>query len=127
MLDETSDFRVTMPREYFLLIDHLYNLQEKSKGIFINNDYKYSKTVQFNRIIEWLDTWSEEEFRKYNCYHLGNLNLNITLWIKNIFFNLIVAIFLKLRNNFSWYSWFCCGGSDYDAGCYRETTFASLC
>ena len=68
MCDDSPDYRVTMPREYFLLIDHLYNLQEKATGIFANNDYTHSKTLEFNEICEWLDTWSDTAFRKFVAF-----------------------------------------------------------
>ncbi|XP_037938311.1 type II inositol 1,4,5-trisphosphate 5-phosphatase [Teleopsis dalmanni] len=62
MNDENPEYRVTMPREFFLLIDFIHKQGNKSEGAFDSLEYKHAKTVQFNDIRDWLDTWSSNEF-----------------------------------------------------------------
>lgn len=63
MKDVSPEYRVTMPREFFLLIDYLHKQGGKLKGIFQSYDRKMTLSSQFNAVRDWLDTWSEEEFR----------------------------------------------------------------
>lgn len=67
MNDNSPDFRVTMPREFFLLIDYLHKQGPNVEGAFTLNtlDFKLAKDVKFNCIRDWLDTWSSNEFRKF--------------------------------------------------------------
>ncbi|XP_004529466.1 type II inositol 1,4,5-trisphosphate 5-phosphatase [Ceratitis capitata] len=62
MNDDSPEFRVTMPREFFFLIDFLHKQGDKVEGAFTNLEYKFSRTPQFNVVRDWLDTWSPEEF-----------------------------------------------------------------
>ncbi|KAL7744753.1 hypothetical protein ACLKA6_007055 [Drosophila palustris] len=62
MNDVSPEYRVTMPREFFLLIDYLHRQGEKLKGIFQSYDRRQLLSSQFNAVRDWLDTWSEEEF-----------------------------------------------------------------
>lgn len=64
MNDDSPEFRVTMPREFFFLIDFLHKQGDKVEGAFTNLEYKFSRTPQFNVVRDWLDTWSPEEFRE---------------------------------------------------------------
>ncbi|XP_067640591.1 type II inositol 1,4,5-trisphosphate 5-phosphatase [Eurosta solidaginis] len=62
MNDESPEFRVTMPREFFFLIDYLHKQGDKVEGAFSTLEYKYARSPQFNVIRDWLDMWSSEEF-----------------------------------------------------------------
>ncbi|XP_055912499.1 inositol polyphosphate 5-phosphatase OCRL isoform X2 [Eupeodes corollae] len=54
-------FRVSMPREFFLLIDYLYKSGTKTEGLFsLNRNYANSEKI--NQIRDWLDSWSNEDF-----------------------------------------------------------------
>ena len=64
MNDDSPEFRVTMPREFFFLIDFLHKQGDKVEGAFETLEYKHARSLQFNVIRDWLDTWSSEEFRK---------------------------------------------------------------
>lgn len=70
MNDHSPDFRVTMPREFFLLIDYLHKQGPKVDGAFSLSslEFKRAKDVKFNCIRDWLDTWSSNEFRKLNSF-----------------------------------------------------------
>nr|XP_014085642.1 type II inositol 1,4,5-trisphosphate 5-phosphatase [Bactrocera oleae] len=62
MNDDSPEFRVTMPREFFFLIDFLHKQGDKVEGAFETLEYKHARSLQFNVIRDWLDTWSSEEF-----------------------------------------------------------------
>ncbi|XP_030566792.1 type II inositol 1,4,5-trisphosphate 5-phosphatase isoform X1 [Drosophila novamexicana] len=62
MVDVTPEYRVTMPREFFLLIDYLHKQGDQLKGIFQSYDRRQPLSSQFNAVRDWLDTWSEDEF-----------------------------------------------------------------
>lgn len=65
MVDVTPEYRVTMPREFFLLIDYLHKQGDQLKGIFQSYDRRQPLSSQFNAVRDWLDTWSEDEFRMF--------------------------------------------------------------
>jgi len=65
MNNESPEYRVTMPREFFLLIDYLYRQGDKQVGAFPTYDSRLSLGAQFNSVRDWLDTWSDEPFRKW--------------------------------------------------------------
>lgn len=72
MNDESPEYRVTMPREFFLLIDYLYRQGSKQVGAFPSYDSRLSLGAQFNSVRDWLDTWSDDPFRKWtllDCHH----------------------------------------------------------
>ncbi|XP_061397193.1 type II inositol 1,4,5-trisphosphate 5-phosphatase-like [Musca vetustissima] len=64
MNDESPEFRVTMPREFFLLIDYLHKQGPKVEGAFTLDSlqFKHARNVEFNEVRDWLDTWSNNEF-----------------------------------------------------------------
>ncbi|KAH8416598.1 hypothetical protein KR222_010611, partial [Zaprionus bogoriensis] len=62
MNDVSPEYRVTMPREFFLLIDYLHKQGDRLKGIFQSYDRQTPLSSQFNAVRDWLDTWSEDEF-----------------------------------------------------------------
>ncbi|XP_036318509.1 type II inositol 1,4,5-trisphosphate 5-phosphatase-like [Rhagoletis pomonella] len=62
MNDDSPEFRVTMPREFFFLIDYLHKQGDKVEGAFATLEYKHVRSSQFNVIRDWLDTWSAAEF-----------------------------------------------------------------
>ncbi|XP_032594112.1 type II inositol 1,4,5-trisphosphate 5-phosphatase [Drosophila grimshawi] len=62
MLDVSPEYRVTMPREFFLLIDYLHKHGDELKGIFQSYDRRRQLSSHFNAVRDWLDTWSEDEF-----------------------------------------------------------------
>nr|XP_016939364.1 type II inositol 1,4,5-trisphosphate 5-phosphatase [Drosophila suzukii] len=62
MNNESPEYRVTMPREFFLLIDYLYRQGDKQVGAFPTYDSRLSLGAQFNSVRDWLDTWSDEPF-----------------------------------------------------------------
>ncbi|XP_053949552.1 type II inositol 1,4,5-trisphosphate 5-phosphatase [Anastrepha ludens] len=62
MNDESPEFRVTMPREFFFLIDYLHKQGNKVEGAFATLEYKHARSSQFNAIRDWLDAWSNTEF-----------------------------------------------------------------
>lgn len=66
MLDVSAEYRVTMPREFFLLIDYLHKQRDQLKGIFQSYNRKNPLSSQFNAVRDWLDTWSEDEFRTFH-------------------------------------------------------------
>lgn len=93
MNDDSPEFRVTMPREFFLLIDYLHKQGPLVEGAFSLSslEFKRAKDVKFNCIRDWLDTWSTNEFRKLLfsfCYY--DLKAN------NILFQLI-HLMLRLK------------------------------
>lgn len=53
--------KVSMPREFFLLIDYLYRTGTKTEGLF-SLSRKYATSEQINLIRDWLDSWSNDEF-----------------------------------------------------------------
>lgn len=61
MLDVTPVYRVPMPREYFLLIDYLHNQRGQ---LFQSYDRRQPLSSQFNAVRDWLDSWSNDPFRK---------------------------------------------------------------
>ncbi|KAL5281416.1 OCRL family protein [Megaselia abdita] len=58
------DFKVTMPREIFFLIDYLSASVESMKDVFFL-DRKHSKHHSLNLVRDWLDSWSRQDFRKF--------------------------------------------------------------
>lgn len=62
MIDISPEYRVTMPREFFLLIDYLHKQGDQLKGTFQSYDRRQLLSTQFNAVRDWLDSWSEEEF-----------------------------------------------------------------
>ncbi|XP_037812970.1 type II inositol 1,4,5-trisphosphate 5-phosphatase [Lucilia sericata] len=64
MNDNSPEFRVTMPREFFLLIDYLHKQGPNVEGAFSLSslEFKHAKDIKFNCIRDWLDTWSSNEF-----------------------------------------------------------------
>ncbi|XP_023035334.1 type II inositol 1,4,5-trisphosphate 5-phosphatase [Drosophila willistoni] len=62
MRDESPEYQVTMPREFFLLIDYLHRQGSNLEGCFNAHDSRYSLGGHFNAVRDWLDTWSNEEF-----------------------------------------------------------------
>ncbi|XP_059223938.1 type II inositol 1,4,5-trisphosphate 5-phosphatase [Stomoxys calcitrans] len=64
MNDESPEFRVTMPREFFLLIDYLHKQGPNVEGAFSLNslEFSHAKNIEFNSIRDWLDTWSNSDF-----------------------------------------------------------------
>ncbi|KAI9590492.1 inositol polyphosphate 5-phosphatase OCRL isoform X1 [Glossina fuscipes] len=64
MNDESPEFRVTMPREFFLLIDYLHKQGASVESAFTLSslEFKQAKSAEFNAIRDWLDSWSNEEF-----------------------------------------------------------------
>lgn len=62
--DNSPEYRVTMPREFFLLIDFLYKQGSKQEGAFPAYESRHSLGSQFNLLRDWLDSWSDEPFRK---------------------------------------------------------------
>ncbi|ALC49830.1 Ocrl, partial [Drosophila busckii] len=62
MNDQSPTYRVTMPREFFLLIDYLHKQDRHMDGIFQARDPKEPLSCHFNAVRDWLDTWSESEF-----------------------------------------------------------------
>ncbi|KAH8259069.1 hypothetical protein KR038_005793 [Drosophila bunnanda] len=62
--DDSPEYRVTMPREFFLLIDFLYKQGPKQEGAFPSYESRQSLSSQFNLLRDWLDSWSDEPFRK---------------------------------------------------------------
>ncbi|XP_055373061.1 type II inositol 1,4,5-trisphosphate 5-phosphatase [Condylostylus longicornis] len=59
---ESSQCKVTMPREIFLLIDNLYNNYKNVPLPLFTIDRKYYLSPNINEIRDWLDTWSTLEF-----------------------------------------------------------------
>lgn len=66
MTDVSPEYRVTMPREFFLLIDYLHKQGDKLKGIFQNYNRNNPLSSRFNAVRDWLDTWSDAEFRTFH-------------------------------------------------------------
>ncbi|XP_034475474.1 type II inositol 1,4,5-trisphosphate 5-phosphatase [Drosophila innubila] len=62
ILDVSPEYRVTMPREFFLLIDYLHKQGDSLRDLFQSYDRRQLLSSQFNAVRDWLDTWSEEEF-----------------------------------------------------------------
>ncbi|XP_030380694.1 type II inositol 1,4,5-trisphosphate 5-phosphatase [Scaptodrosophila lebanonensis] len=62
MNDVTPDYRVTMPREFFLLIDYLHKQGPKLVGTFQTDKPQLPLVGNFNLVRDWLDTWSEDPF-----------------------------------------------------------------
>ncbi|KAH8387640.1 hypothetical protein KR093_008475, partial [Drosophila rubida] len=62
MNDVSPEYRVTMPREFFLLIDYLHKQGDQLRGIFHSYDRQKPLSAKFNDVRDWLDTWSEAEF-----------------------------------------------------------------
>ncbi|XP_034099377.1 type II inositol 1,4,5-trisphosphate 5-phosphatase [Drosophila albomicans] len=62
MNDVSPEYRVTMPREFFLLIDYLHKQGDRLRGIFQSYDRRKALSAKFNDVRDWLDTWSEAEF-----------------------------------------------------------------
>lgn len=66
MNDKSKEFRITMPREFFLLIDYLHKLGAKANGVFNLDslEFRQARQSQFKDVCTWLDTWPLDEFRK---------------------------------------------------------------
>ncbi|KAH8294451.1 hypothetical protein KR018_006750 [Drosophila ironensis] len=62
MNDDSPDYRVTMPREFFLLIDYLYKQGPHQEGSFPSFEARHLLNVHFNAVRDWLDTWSQDPF-----------------------------------------------------------------
>uniref|UniRef100_T1GA03 Inositol polyphosphate-related phosphatase domain-containing protein n=1 Tax=Megaselia scalaris TaxID=36166 RepID=T1GA03_MEGSC len=56
------DYKVTMPREVFFLIDYLSASVENVKDVF-HLDRKFCKHVSLNLVRDWLDSWSRHDFQ----------------------------------------------------------------
>ncbi|BFG01106.1 type II inositol 1-4-5-trisphosphate 5-phosphatase [Drosophila madeirensis] len=62
MNDNSQEYCVTMPREFFLLIDYLHKQGSKLEGGFHTFESRKSLNTHFNVVRDWLDTWCDEEF-----------------------------------------------------------------
>lgn len=65
MKSTTEPFKITMPREIFLLIDYLYRVGMQEINLFqLERSFKVNDNI--NEIRDWLDSCgAAEEFRKY--------------------------------------------------------------
>lgn len=86
MNDNTKEFRITMPREFFLLIDYLHKLGEKANGVFNLDSLEFRKArqSQFKEVCNWLDIWPLNDFRK----KLFNL-IQLYIFILYVYYALI--------------------------------------
>lgn len=64
MNNNSPHYRVTMPREFFLLIDYLYKQGAQQQGAFPSYETRNQLKADFNAVRDWLDTWSQDPFRK---------------------------------------------------------------
>lgn len=62
MNNNSPHYRVTMPREFFLLIDYLYKQGALQQGAFPSYESRNQLKADFNAVRDWLDTWSQDPF-----------------------------------------------------------------
>ncbi|KAH8276379.1 hypothetical protein KR026_009108 [Drosophila bipectinata] len=62
MNNNSPHYRVTMPREFFLLIDYLYKQGAQQQGAFPPYESRNQLKPDFNAVRDWLDTWSQDPF-----------------------------------------------------------------
>lgn len=76
--------RVNVPREIYLLIDHLYKIGLKTPQLF-TVDRKYITNPNINDIRDWLNMWITTDFRECALVSYDFRSINQNLLISTIY------------------------------------------